>query len=359
MKKTLFLLTLLLFTVVLSTSAYAIPELPEDTIGYVYKCDVCDFKIAYHNKLTNPEPTCTYVNCRKGIYRESGLCSIIPVYSVTCKSCNRNETFESLPVGTADAPYGTCRCGKSYIESGFRIDYKYLQYTTPCFYCFKAQVTPHNIDEETESCPYCGKPYYTPFPDTVDENGNLLYGGGGPRLFYCKKVDKFYVAVKDEESGMTDDTCPYCNRSHLYNGITILYCTNCPSCGAFTERPYLESYKTPWLMATLANIFTDITVDITGNFDINAYKITTRCYECNYDFSKDNSLVITRHVDAPKNATYERHENDRPFSETDTYSKDGSYFDNIFQRMIWRIKYIKKYIIDFYIAGFRDLLGKK
>jgi hypothetical protein len=96
----------------------------------------------------------------------------------------------------------------------------------------------------------------------------------------------------------------------------------------------------PYLPSTLKNAFVNIANNITGYINPNDYDITNRCSECGYEFSKDESLTITRHVDAPDDAVYERHASDRDYDETEQYLKLGSEYDNFFEKIIWFFKHM-------------------
>ena len=341
MKKLLLLLTILISLVTLSISANAaLGELPEPTLyGYVYKCDTCKTKWASDKQLETPND-CPYSNCDGQRY-EQGLCSKEYFYFFKCGYCEYEKEYRELPQATAEGPYGLCpanACKKVVTEDMFRIDYGYMQYSMPCFYCLKVYHSPFSIDEDTESCPFCSKPYYTPFPDSVDDNGNLIYGGGGSDLYYCTTTDKFYEAVEIDEDN-TDNSCPYCDK-HDPKQINILYCTTCPSCGTKAERIYLACYNTPYLTDSIVNAFIMIGINITGELDPTDFEVTNRCYECNYEFSNATSLTITRHVDAPDDAVYESHANDRDYHETERYLEYGSEYDNFLEKIVWWFKNI-------------------
>lgn len=343
MKKLLLFVALLASVAIFSISATAaLGELPETTLyGYVYKCDTCDTKWASQEKLETPND-CPYSNCDGQRY-EHGMCSKEYFYAFKCSNCNKEKSYYELPQSTADAPYGVCeKCGTAATEDMFKIDFEYMQYSVPCFYCYKVQLSPYSIDEYND-CPYCNNPYNTPLPDSVDDNGNLIYGGGGSNLYYCPETDKFYEAIENEETDETDNSCPYCSE-HSPKKINIVYCTDCPSCGAKTSRIYLDCYKLPYYASTIKNAFAYIASDIVGNIDPNDFDITNRCYECGYKFYEDTSLIITRYVDAPDDAVYERYENDGDYHETEKYAERGSEYDSFFEKLIWIIKKYIRYI---------------
>lgn len=347
MKKTFISILLIVSLLGFSVSANALNALPENKVAYVFQCDTCHEKIAGDTLPSSTSRKCYYEGCDGTVdYSNYTYCEKQYFYEFECGNmdCSVTKEFSELPEGTADAQYGVCSCGVTRTEDMFSISYKYIQRSRPCFYCFKVQVGTSSI-YDSDICPYCSNTYMdsVDLSDSVDDNGILIYGGGGNHLYYCSQTDKFYEAVVDEDGDIIDDECPYCDNHSSYK-VNILYCATCPSCGTRAERSHLDYFKKPFLAGTLNNAFMAIAVDITGTIDPNDFDITNHCYECGYDLSADSSVLITRHVDAPKGAVYEEHENDRDYKETDVYSENGSQYDTFFERIIWIFKKIFNFL---------------
>lgn len=328
---------------------FAVSELPEDAEAYCYTCNVCKNQFASdYERTPNSDGTfgSCYVKDCNGKYTGPTPCAKEYFYKFDCSECKFTKEYNELPAVAEDETYGKCpSCNATATEEMFKIRSRYRQYKQPCFYCYKVQLGGKSI-YDNPNCPYCGECYDMVPPDSVDADGNLIYGGGGDNLYYCKETQKFYIAPEDE-NGFTIEDCPYCDSNITYK-ITVLYCTTCPSCGTRAERAHLDYYKRPYLAGTINNAFMSIAVDITGNIDPNDFDLTNTCYECKYNFTKDENILITRHIDAPKDAKYESHPNDRDYHETDEYIESGSMYDNFFERIIYAFRRIK-YIIDMYI----------
>lgn len=314
-------------------------KLPVSEEAYCYRCNICKEKLA----RTTPrdlQSDGTYGNCIKsgcsGKYIGYTMCALEYYYAFECSTCGRKDDFDELPAATSSAPYGTClACGTAATEDMFKISFRFMQYSKLCFYCFEVQYGTKEV-LEIKACPKCGEVYDWTEPDSVDSNGNLIYGGGGDNLYYCKQTQKFYEAIEDEDDNV-NVTCPYCGEHQTYK-VNVLYCVECPSCGTRAERAHLDHLKRPYVLATLNNIFITIGQEISGDFDPSAYELSNTCYNCKHNFSADNNITITRHVDAPDGTVYEVHSNDRNYHETDTYIEKGSEYDNFFERIIWFIK---------------------
>lgn len=330
----------------------AVSELPENREAVCYTCNTCKRQMAT-NYERSPESDGTYGPCIydecSGRYVNPSTCALEYYYKFKCTGCGKEVDYDSLPEGTSEAPYGVCPyCQITATEDMFSVYNRYRQYKRACFYCYKVQLGTKSVLESTH-CPYCGECYEMVVPPSVDEDGKLIYGGGGSNLYYCKEAKKFYEADEDENGNVIDD-CPYCDSNKTYK-ITVLYCTTCPSCGTIAERSHLDYYKRPYLAGTINNAFMSIFVDITGSIDPNDFDLTNTCYECKYNFTEDEDLLITRHVDAPKDAEYESHPNDRDYHETQHYLENGSIYDSFFEKIIYLFKYYSymfKQTIEFF-----------
>lgn len=332
----------------------AIPDLPEDTEAFCYTCNVCGQQFANDREITPGSDgtiqACYNQNC-SGRFVGPTPCAKEYYYRFDCSECGAMREYDEKPAVAEDGTYGVCPyCKAVATEEMFTIDFKYLQYKRPCFFCYKVQMGTKSVYDNPD-CPYCGECYEMVVPPSVDADGKLIYGGGGDNLYYCKETKKFYEAPEDENGYVIDD-CPYCDSDRTYK-ITVLYCTTCPSCGTRAERAHLDYYKRPYLAGTIHNAFMSIAVDITGSIDPTDFDLTNTCYECKYNFTEDENLLITRHVDAPKDAEYESHPNDRSYHETQEYIDSGSQYDSFFERLAYAFKRLK-YIFEIYMEMLKN-----
>lgn len=343
MKKIVFLFTVICsFVFLLSISANAVEPLPEDEIAYGLTCPKCNGKFARDDEPTKPYGSCGYSNC-DGEFAFYTLCSKEYYYEVDCDTCDWEYSFDEYPFMLNSSPLEVCpMCNNANIEDTYRITYKYSQYERICTFCFNVLVGPSSIENET-NCPYCGECYDLDPGKTVDENGNLIYGGGGKNLFYCTEQKIFYEPGVDE-NGNDYSTCTICNN-HDANKITVLYSADCPECGTRATYRYLDYFKRPYMAGTINNAFLSIGMKELGfSVDSEDVDLTCRCLECKYDFSKDTDLKIIRYVDAPDEAYYEKHENDRDYHESDRYKQYGSEYDSFFEKLSWHFQRI----LDFF-----------
>lgn len=352
MKKIFLFATIIACFFIFGVSASAIEQLPEDSIAYVVVCDTCERKTAYEKLPQTASRKCYYTDCDGTVdYTKYTYCAKEYFYAFDCRNseCKVTREFDELPEGTADAPYGTCYCGTVRTEEMFKIDYRYKQYSRPCFYCYKVQAGTKSI-YDSDLCPYCGETYTDTddLPDSVDENGKLIYGGGGDYLYYCSETNKFYEAEKPADNEEVNADCPYCDR-HNPLKINIVYSTTCSNCGTRAEYKHLRFLEKPIALNTFNNVLVLISLDITnGSIDPTEFDISNQCLECKHSFADDKNLIINRHVDAPKEAIYEKHANDLPYSETNKYAEEGSEYDNFFEKMLWHINYFFNNIKKFF-----------
>lgn len=360
MKKTLAVI-IATFIIIMSipVCVNAIRELPEDDVVYVVVCDTCKKKTAYETLPPYETDECSNADC-DGIVDFTdytyGAKEYLYYFDCTNPDCNVTTEYEELPEGTPDAPYGICSCGTVRTEGMFRVAHRYRQYSRPCFYCYKVQTGTTDI-YNGDCCPDCGEIYYDVYehPASVDENGNLIYGGGGDYLYYCSETNKFYEVEEPEDDENVNADCPYCD-SHNPLKINVIYSTECNECGARTEYSYLDFFEKPIPLSTLHNALVMIGLDITnGSFDPSEFDISNRCLECGHSFADDKNIVINRHVDAPKTAVYEKHSNDLSYKDTDKYAEEGSEYNNFFEEILFRINYLFNTIKE-YVGGWIQLL---
>lgn len=338
MKKIVFLIAVVCSLAFLSISANAVEPLPEDGIGYCLTCPECGVKKIVSTKPQEPYGKCYKSGC-DGEYAFYTSFSKEYYYEVNCGSCNWSYDFDEYPfVLNFSGELKNCpKCSAVIdIENSYGIFCNYIEYKRICTFCFKVLVGDLSV-KNIENCPYCGGCYDLEPGKTVDENGNLIYGGGGKNLFYCTEKNIFYEPGVDE-NGNDYLTCTICNN-HDANKIKVLYCVDCPNCGERTTYKYLDYFKRPYTAGTINNAFLSIGMKEFGfAIDPQEIDLTCRCLECKYDFSKDSNLKIIRYVDAPDEANYERNENDRDFHESDEYKQYGSKYDSFWEKLSWRFQ---------------------
>ena len=334
MKKIVFLIAVVCSLAFLSISANAVEPLPEDGIGYCLTCPECNRKYARSNEPTKPYGSCGYCNVEFISYT---LCSKEYYYEVDCRNCGWEHSFDEYPFMLNLKPLEACpKCGDTNIEDSYTITYDFKEYKRICTFCFRVLVGDSSVNN-VENCPYCCESYNLDPGKTIDENGKLIYGGGGKNLFYCTEKNIFYEPGVDE-NGNDYLTCTICNN-HDANKIKVLYCVDCPNCGERTTYKYLDYFRRPYVAGTINNAFLSIGMNEFGfSVDSEEIDLTCRCLKCKYDFSKDSSLKIIRYVDAPDEANYERNENDRDFHESDEYKQYGSKYDSFWEKLSWRFQ---------------------
>ncbi len=347
MKKLYYVITILFCFFLLSVTASAIEPLPEDEIAYYKQCNLCDKKVGT-DKAPVLNSNGNYGECPyyyynddgsgyscDGVYDIAGYCAKEYHYNFEC-SCGRSCEYDEMPESDKGYEYGVCPwCGIPKKEDMFSIGYIYRLYYKPCYYCYSVQVGPKYV-QEYKNCPDCGESYDMALPASVDDKGNLIYGGGGEYLYFCTSNKQFY-----ELTGYDSGECDLCNK-HEAKSVTVIYQAKCPNCGEIAEREYIDEFKKPHIADTLNNSFGSIAIEFYGNGIttdmLRSLDYTDTCYECGYKFSEDEKIIITRYINAPKNAEYESHPNDGNFRDTEYYLEYGSEYDNFFQRIIWFFK---------------------